>query len=71
MTIKSITDYPVSELKLIYQVLHSQIQENFELMDSRLLQDLQSTLQSCASKEGVDVTLHSDWSNWLSSSTLS
>jgi len=65
MTSKSITDYPVSELKLIYQILHSQIQDNFELMDSALLHDLQSLLQSIASKEGVDVTLHSEWSAWL------
>jgi len=62
---KTITEYPVSELKLIYQILHSQIQENFALMDSNLLHDLQTTLQSLASKDGVDVTLHSDWSAWL------
>ncbi|VAW96831.1 hypothetical protein MNBD_GAMMA22-1225 [hydrothermal vent metagenome] len=62
---KAITDYPISELKLIYRVLHSQIQENFELMDSSLLQDLQTSLQSLATKDGVDVSLHSDWSAWL------
>ena len=65
MISKSITDYPASELKLIYQILHSQIQDNFELMDSAFLQDLQLHLQSMASKEGVDVTLHSEWSAWL------
>jgi len=66
MTMKTINDYPVSELKLIYQILHSQIQENFDLMDSSLLQDLQSVLQSLATKDGIDVSLHSDWSSWLS-----
>ncbi len=62
---KAITDYPVLELKLIYQILHSQIQENVELMDSSLLQDLQTNLQSLATKDGVDVSLHSEWSTWL------
>jgi len=65
MSTKAITDYPVSELKLIYQILHSQIQENFDLMDSSLLQDLQTTLQSQASNDGIDVSHHSEWSAWL------
>lgn len=62
---KIIKDYPVSELKLIYQILHGQIQENFELMDSSLLHDLQTVLQTLASNDGIDVSLHSDWSSWL------
>jgi len=65
MSTQLISEYPVTELKLIYQVLHSQIQDNFELMDSRLLHDLQTSLQSLASQDGVDVTLHSEWSAWL------
>ncbi|MFV1981957.1 MAG: hypothetical protein ACC657_00335 [Thiohalomonadales bacterium] len=62
---KAIKEYPVSELKLIYQVLHSQIQENFDLMDSSLFHDLQKILQSLAANEGVDISLHNDWSTWL------
>lgn len=63
---KAIKDYPVSELKQIYQILHQQIQDNPELMDSELLQDLQTLLHSLASTDGVDIALHSEWSAWLS-----
>ena len=66
---KDIKEYPVSELKLIYQILHSQIQENFELMDSSLLHDLQTTLQLHAKEDGVDVSLHNEWSAWLNNLT--
>jgi len=68
---EAIKDYPISELKLIYQILHSQIQENFELMDSSLLQDLQTVLQSSATTDGIDVSLHSDWSAWLNNLSAS
>ncbi len=68
---KVINEYPVSELKLIYQVLHSQIQDNFDLMDSNLLQDIQTTLQSRAANDGIDVSLHSEWSLWLSQQSVS
>ena len=67
---KSIKDYPVSELKLIYQILHSQIQENFDLMDSALMHDLQKILQTLASNDGVDVSMHSDWSAWLNNASV-
>ncbi len=66
-----IKDYPVTELKLIYQVLHSQIQQNFDLMDSNLLQDIQTILQSQAANDGIDVSLHSEWSLWLSQQSVS
>ncbi len=68
---KTIKEYPVSELKLIYQVLHSQIQENFDLMDSSLFHDLQKILQSLASNDGVDISLHNDWSTWLNNHPMS
>ncbi|HID49739.1 MAG TPA: hypothetical protein EYP40_09060 [Chromatiales bacterium] len=61
----SLDQYPLSELKLIYQLLHARLPENPLLMDSRLLQDLQSWLQQCATKDGVDVSLHHEWARWL------
>ena len=62
---KSIEDYPLTELKGIYRVLHTQLPEHPELMDSDLLQDLQRLLQLQASAEDVDVTLHAQWAAWL------
>ena len=60
-----IDSYAISELKLIYSILHSQVLEYPGLMDSDLLQDLQSFLQSQASKDDVDVSDHGQWDDWL------
>lgn len=62
---KTISDYSITELKLIYTLLHANVQAHFELMDSELLSDLQKHLQTTASKEGIDVTHHSQWQAWL------
>lgn len=66
---KNLDTYPISELKLIYSILHSQVLEKPELMDSDLLQDLQSFLQAKATKESIDVSDHGQWDSWLSSGT--
>ena len=66
---KNIDTYPLSELKLIYSILHSQVLEKPDLMDSDLLQDLQSFLQSQATKNNVDVSDHGQWDIWLSEAT--
>ncbi len=58
-------DYPISELKTIYRVLHAALPENPELMDSGFLGDLQRCLQKQAAREGVDVSLHAQWAAWL------
>jgi len=63
---KSLDTYALSELKLIYSILHSQILEKPDLMDSDLMHDLQTFLQSGASKDGVDVSDHGAWDIWLS-----
>ena len=62
---KNFDAYPLSELKLIYSILHSQVLEHPDLMDSDLLQDLQSFLQSQATKDNVDVSDHGQWDAWL------
>ena len=62
---KNLDAYAISELSLIYSILHSQVLEHSELMDSDLLQDLQSFLQSQAAKDGVDVSDHGQWDDWL------
>ena len=62
---KSIPDYELTDLKRIYRTLHGQLQQDFELMDSGFLQDLQSYLQSRAADDGVDVSVHAQWAAWL------
>ena len=62
---KSIIDYELTDLKRIYRTLHGQLQQDFELMDSGFLQDLQAYLQSRATADGVDVSLHAQWAAWL------
>jgi hypothetical protein len=61
----SLEDYPIDELRLIYRLLHSQLPQQPELMDSGLLHDLQTLLQQRAAADGVDVSLHAQWANWL------
>ncbi|MDH5395072.1 MAG: hypothetical protein OEW97_02260 [Gammaproteobacteria bacterium] len=62
---KKLNEYPIAELKIIYSVLHNQVMEHPALMDSNLLQDLQTFLQSAATLAKVDVSTHADWANWL------
>lgn len=64
---KALSDYALSDLKLIYQILHQKLPEEPGLMDSDLLADLQRYLQQQASNDGVDVSLHADWASWLAS----
>lgn len=64
---KNLSEYALSELKIIYSLLHSQILEQPALMDSDLLHDLQSFLQSQATQDNVDVSAHIEWAAWLAS----
>ena len=62
---KNLDTYAMSELKLIYSILHSQVLTHPDLMDSDLLQDMQTFLQSQATKDNVDVSDHGQWDDWL------
>ncbi len=62
---KSLDSYELTDLKHIYRTLHGQLQQDFELMDSELLLDLQTWLQATAGDEGVDVSIHAQWAAWL------
>lgn len=62
---KPLNEYDLDELKLIYRLLHSQLQAEIELMDSALLHDLQGHLQTQARADGVDVSVHAQWATWL------
>jgi len=62
---RPLADYPIDDLKSIYRVLHAQLPDHVELMDSELLHDLQRILQTRAREDGVDVSLHAQWAAWL------
>lgn len=62
---KTLADYSLDELKLIYRTLHAQLPAEPELMDAALLLDLQTWLQGQARKAGVDVSHHAQWAAWL------
>mgnify|MGYP001819896564 FL=1 len=62
---KPLNEYALTDLRRIYRTLHGQLQQDFELMDSELLQDLQTLLQSQAREAGVDVSVHAQWAAWL------
>jgi hypothetical protein len=63
--VRKLDDYPIDELKRVYNLLQGRLREEPELMDSELLEDLQRLLQSRAREEGVDVSLHAQWATWL------
>jgi len=65
------TDYPLAEQKLVYRLLHRQLAECLELMDSEFLHDLQRALQRQAQAEGVDVADHGAWDAWLGNAAVS
>jgi hypothetical protein len=62
------TDYPLPEQKLIYRVLHQHLFDHPALMDSAFLLDLQRSLQQRAQADGVDVSDHGAWDEWLGNS---
>jgi hypothetical protein len=66
---KPLSAYAISDLKLIYQMLHERLPSDPMLMDSELLQDLQTYLQQQARDDGIDVSLHAQWSSWLNDGT--
>ncbi len=57
--------YPLAERKLLYRVLHRELIDTPELMDSVFLHELQQSLQRQAVAEGVDVSDHGAWDHWL------
>ena len=67
----NLTRYPLAELKLVYRMLHAQLTECPELLDSELLLDLQKHLQLQARREGVDPTDHAQLDRWLGNAAAS
>jgi len=67
---KPLDQYDLDELKLVYLSLHAALPDNPLLMDSELLQDLQTYLQQMARAAGVDVSHHGQWANWLNNGVV-
>lgn len=67
---RPIDQYALDELKLVYRLLHAQLPAHPELMDSELLEELQTHLQQAARRDGVDVSLHAQWAAWLGGGPL-
>lgn len=66
----ALTQYKLQELKLIYRLLHAQLPQQPQLLDSELMQDLQTHLQQQAVNDGVDVSHHAQWARWLETDSL-
>ncbi len=62
---KTFKNYPIQELKLIYNLLHAQLPNHPELIDSEFLQDLQRFILQQAEAAGVDIAQPIEWANWL------
>ena len=67
---KLLAQYNLDELKLVYLCLHAALPGNPHLMDSELLQDLQTCLQQMARANGVDVSHHAQWASWLNNGVV-
>jgi len=63
---KKLSDYSLEELKLIYNLLGSQLPQTPKLMETEFWQELQEYLLSQATSEGVDVSSSQYWFDWLS-----
>ena len=64
------TDYPLTEQKLVYRVLHKNLSQHPELMDGTFLDDLQAALQKAAQAEYVDIADHGQWDAWLGNAVV-
>ncbi|MCK6455360.1 MAG: hypothetical protein L6Q92_02340 [Phycisphaerae bacterium] len=60
-----IAAHDLEELKLVFRVLHRQLADVPELMDTHFLTELQRFLLAAAGSDGVDVADHTAWDRWL------
>ena len=57
--------HSLDDLKLVYRILHRNLNANPDIMDSEFLIELQNFLHEQARADGVDTSIHGDWDNWL------
>ena len=63
--LKALSLYAVEELKLVYRVLHRNLADEPDLMDTALMADLQAHLHQLATAAGIDVTDHAALDRWM------
>tara|TARA_B100000575_G_C22780196_1_gene462503 strand:+ start:128 stop:397 length:270 start_codon:yes stop_codon:yes gene_type:complete len=63
--------FELSELKLVYRILHRNLMSQPELMDAEFLEALQSWLQYRAGQDGVNLADHAQWDQWLDGTVIS
>jgi len=61
--------HSLEESKLVFRVLHGQLSEYPELMDTHFLTELQRFLHGQAKADGVDAADHGAWDRWLGNVT--
>jgi hypothetical protein len=66
----TLSSYPLSELKLVYRILHGSLLTHIDLMDAELLSDLQAVLREAATSDGIDTADHGAWDAWLGSDAV-
>lgn len=59
--------HSLGDLKLVYRILHRNLTQHPDIMESDFLIDLQDFLHRQARADGVDTSIHGDWDNWLAS----
>ncbi len=65
MKMSLLKQFPLEELKLIYQVLHRNLKHEPELWDAMMLEQLQMELMQQASHQGYDTSIHLEWERFL------
>jgi hypothetical protein len=60
-----LSGFESADLKLVYRLLHAQLMDHPELVDSELFHALQTRLQVLARQAGVDLANHAEWDRWL------
>ncbi|MEL6341852.1 MAG: hypothetical protein AAFV53_01880 [Myxococcota bacterium] len=70
-TLDRFAHFELSEMKLVYRVLHQHLLEHVELMDAEFFEALQRWLQTIAGSQGVDVSDHAQWDAWLGNTIIS
>jgi hypothetical protein len=68
--IPKFNNFDLTELKEVYLVLHKNLINTPDLIDSQFLQELQSHLHTLAQSEGVDTKDHAQWEVWLGKTRL-
>ncbi len=60
-----IASHDLSELKLVFRVLHRHLGQHPDMLDTHFLIELQRFLHDQAINDGVDIADHSAWDRWL------